>query len=402
MDFSQVRRENDQHLAGKINQIRSAEEQSVLEPFARAYLGMFYDIDNSLDCDERVALLASSNLAEAILEGFEATVKNSIAATPHEIGAELARGKELAQGYVILAGMDRLAKQDRLSEVSNDTLRSALCFTYSNNITHQHHWLDTLLDTPEIAIPAFSAFWAELMKQDAHILPGLKKHLLEDKRQEHTKQLVLPVLQNWQTCRIKLFKPLLRQALFNADLTELLIIARQKIDQEKLPDENQRVFWLATAFLISPDIFEQVLANYIGRLKQKVLPLLDFVMNTLTHQQEQTVISAKAIAQLLRIIAPIFPPQFHVYGTEKILDVNSQNVMFLFHQLSVYPADDKVPALTILRKARVMKIYKKVIDYCEQSEGKRTSGQSEFASFLRHVIDNELVAQKSNRFDSSR
>ena len=401
MDFPQVRRENDQQLSGKINQIRSAEEQSVLKPFARAYLGMFYDIDNSLDCDERVGLLASANIAEAILEGFETTVKNNIAATPQLIGTELAKGNELAQGYVILAGMDRLAKQGMLSEISNSTLQSALCFSYSNNIMHQHPWLDALLDMPDVAIPAFNAFWAELMKQDAHLLPGLKKHLLEDKRKEFIEHLVLPVLQNWQTCRIKIFKPLLQQALFFADHQELLVIARQKIDREKLADENQRVFWLATAFLISPDIFEQVLANYIGRVKQKVLPLLDFVMDTLKQQQAQTVISARAVAQLLRIIAPIFPPQFHVYGVEKILDVNSQNVMFLFHQLAVYPVDEKVAALKILRKARVMKIYKKVIDYCEQLDS-GAACQSEFRSFLCHIIDNELVAEKSNRFDSSR
>lgn len=398
MDFTQVRKENDQSLSGKIELIRSAKEQSVLEPFARAYLGMFYEIDNSLDCDERVGLLASPHLVQAILEGFEATVKNRVVATPQEIGADLARGNELAQGYVILAGMDRLAKQDRLSDISNDTLQSALCFAYSNNIQYQHQWLETLLDMPDVALPALNMFWAELMKQDAHLLPGLKKLLLEEKREEFIAHLALPVLQNWQNCRIKLFKPLIQQALFITNHQDLLVVARQKIDQEKLSDENQRVFWLAAAFLISPDIFEQLLAGYIGRLKQKVLPLLDFVMDTIRQQQGQTIISAKAVVQLLRIIAPIFPPQFHVYGTEKILDVNSQNVMFLFHQLSAYPLDEKVAALKILRKARVMKIYKKVIDYCEKLDS-NAAESSEFRPFLSYIIDNELVVEKSNRFD---
>lgn len=400
MDFSQVRNENDQLLSTKIDQIRSAEEQSVLEPFARAYLGMFYEIDSSLDCAARVELLASPALTEAILEGFETTLNNTAVATPHEIGLELAKDQELAQGYVILAGIDRLARQDRLAEVSNDTLQSALCFAYSNNISHHHSWLAALLGRPDVAIPAFQAFWGALMEKDAHLLPGLKKHLLEDKRQDYIESLVLPVLQNWQTCRIKIFKPLLQQALFFADHQELLVIARQKIDQEKLADENQRVFWLATAFLISPDIFEQLLAGYIGRVKQKVLPLLDFVMDTLGQHQGQAVISAKAIANLLRIIAPIFPPQFHAYGPEKILDVNSQNVIFLFHKLSFYPEQEKAAALKILRKARVMKIYKKVIDYCEQLDHE-ASGQSEFSLFLQHIIDNELVVAKSNRFDSN-
>lgn len=400
MDFSQVRHENDQLLTAKIDLIRSAEEQSVLEPFARAYLGMFYEIDNSIDCPARIELLASPDLAKAILEGFEASLNSFPIATPKQIGEELSKGQELAQGYVVLAAMDRLARQHRLSEVASATLQSAVCFSYSNNIAHSHSWLNSLLDDPEIAIPAFQSFWGALMQKDIHLLPGLKKHLLEDKREDYIKNLVLPVLKNWQACRIKIFKPLLQQALFYADHQELLVIARQKIDQEKLADENQRVFWLATAFLISPDIFEQRLAAYIGRVKQKVLPLLDFVMDTLGQQQGQAVVSAKAIANLLRIIAPIFPPQFHAYGPEKILDVNSQNVVFLFHKLSFYPQDEKAAALKILRKARVMKIYKKVIDYCEQLDHE-ASGQSDFRLFLRHIIDNELVVAKSNRFDSN-
>ena len=398
MDFLQVRYENNQQLSDKIERIRSAEELSVLESFARAYLGMFYEIDNSLSCDERVELLVSDKIAQAILEGFEVTVKNLDIATPKVIGAEVARGKELAQGYVVLAGMDRLAKQDRLSEVSQKTLRSAVCFTYSNNIPHSHSWLAASLRDPDVGIPALDIFWNVLMEKEAHLLPGLKKQLLEDKQPEFIARLSLPVLEAWQSCRIKIFKPLLQQALFFSDHEKMLLIARKKIDQEKLADENQRVFWITAAFLISPDIFDQVLAGYIGRLKQKVLPLLDFVMDTLGHQQSKEVISAKAIAQLLRIIAPIFPPQFHIYGTDKILDVNSQNVMFLFHKLSTYPEGEKAQALKILRKARVMKINKKVIDYCERLDSS-LSDRTEFSQFLHHIIENGLVVEKSNRFD---
>jgi hypothetical protein len=74
--------------------------------------------------------------------------------------------------------------------------------------------------------------------------------------------------------------------------------------------------------------------------------------------------------------------------------------MFLFHQLARYPAEEKRPALDILRKARVMKIYKKVIDYCSQLDGENID-PSGFRDFLRYLIDKELVVEKSNRFDSS-
>ena len=399
MNFAQVRAENEQLLSEKLDEIATGENQSVLESFARAYLGMFYEIDNELTCDERVELLASTDIAGAVLNGFETTVLNTLLPTPDNIAATYVHGEELAQGYVVLAGMDRLAKQDRLSELGNATLQSALCFSYSNHNSHQHTWLEQLLNDSDVAIPAFASFWQVLMAEDIHLLPGMKKLLLEDKRQGFAKDLSLSVLHNWQVCRTKLLKPLLQQALLHADHQQLLVIAREKIDQEKLVDENQRVIWMATAFLLAPDIYEQVLANYIGRLKQKVLPLLDFVMDIFEAQKEQRVISSSAIAQLLRIIAPIFPPQFHSYDEAKVLDVNSQNVIELFHRLAIYPESDRASGIKILRKARVLKIYKKVIDFCEKPEFD-IQGETGFEQFLKHVIENDLIAQKSNRFDS--
>ena len=398
MDFAQVRAENDQRLSGSLNELSSAANQSVLEPFARAYLGMFYEIDNDLSCDERVELLANPEITRAVLEGFEATVLNFTLPTPAEIARKLVDGEEYGIGYVVLAGMDRLSKQERLSELSMATLQSALCFNYSNHNSHNNNWLEQLLDNKKVAIPAFTEFWQVLMENDVHLLPGMKKQLLEGKRKGFAEALSLHVLKNWQVCRTKLLKPLLQQALLHADHQQLLIIAREKIDQEKLFDENQRVLWMACAFILAPDIFEQTLANYIGRLKQKVLPLLDFVMDTFRIQEDKYVISASAIAQLLRIIAPIFPPQFHSYEQAKVLDVNSQNVLALFHRLATYPVDEKTKAIRILRKARVLKIYKKVIDFCEKPEI-NIQDEAGFKIFLRYVIDNQLIIEKSNRFD---
>lgn len=399
MDFAQVRAENDQRLSGNLDELSTAVNQQVLEPFARAYLGMFYEIDNDLGCDERVELLANPEIAQAVLKGFESTVLNITLPTPAEIAEKLINGNEYGIGYVVLAGMDRLTNQGRLSELSNATLQSALCFNYSNHNAHNNNWLEQLLDDNKVVIPAFTDFWQVLMANDVHLLPGMKKQLLEDKREGFAEALSLHVLKNWQVCRTKLLKPLLQQALLHADHQQLLIIAREKIDQEKLFDENQRVLWMACAFLLAPDIYEQVLANYIGRLKQKVLPLLDFVMDTFRVQEEQRVISASAIAQLLRIIAPKFPPQFHSYEQARVLDVNSQNVMALFYRLAIYPDDEKAEAIKILRKARVLKIYKKVINFCEKPNIDIQVSNG-FKQFLKYVIENELIVEKSNRFDT--
>ncbi len=120
------------------------------------------------------------------------------------------------------------------------------------------------------------------------------------------------------------------------------------------------------AFLLSPDEFAQILANYIGRLKQKVLPLLDQVMYLLEPENRERIdFTPMVFAQLLRITAPIFTPQVHSYGNSGAIDVNSRNVIRLFYQLAIHPGQDASSAIKWLAKVRVMKIYNSVIKHAQ-------------------------------------
>jgi hypothetical protein len=155
---------------------------------------------------------------------------------------------------------------------------------------------------------------------------------------------------------------------------------------------------------LSPEEFGQHLANYIGRVKQKVLPLLDFMMKVeASDSGSQIQFSPMMDAQLLRIIAPIFPPQEHSYGHMGGIDVNSRNVMRLFHKLATDPHPEAPEAITWLRKVRVMKIYTNVIKHAEQLQKKIRGNDSyqvpDFASYLAELEQDDKLIQRRNRFD---
>ena len=58
----------------------------MLIPFAKAYLGMFYVIDKALAEEDKVKLLANTELAEAVLAGFVAILNREGLPSVEQIG----------------------------------------------------------------------------------------------------------------------------------------------------------------------------------------------------------------------------------------------------------------------------------------------------------------------------
>ena len=406
VNFEVTRLENDKLLSDQIEKIRSAEDVGTLEPFARAYLGMFYEIDKQLPAYEKVKLLANEPLAEAILEGFVAALQREDIPSPAEIGSHMAQGKYYGLGYVVLAGIDRLVseKQNALATLPPHILQAALCLHFSNTTQHQDSWADTLLDDKDIVVPALSAFWHALIESNSFLMPGLSQIIDVENRDSHAAVLVPQLLHEWHYVNSKTFKKLLFTAIQHVDADTLQQLARQHLDNELVKSDIKRVYWHALAFFLAPELRAQQLANFVGRLKQKVLPLLDFSMTLLNMDAPITRrITAVTVAQLLRIIAPVFPPQEHSYGSFGDLDVNSQNVMRLFHHLAVTDSEDVTDALRLLRKARVLKIYNGVIDYVgtlqKQKQAATVKAVPEFDEFIEYLKQHDKLSGRSNRFD---
>ncbi|TDX98143.1 hypothetical protein [Thiohalophilus thiocyanatoxydans] len=404
--FAQARRENDERLLGQLDALRNGEDMQVLEPFARAYLGMFYEIEDELAPAEKVAILANREVSDAVLAGFVAALQRDDIPPPYEIGERLARDESIPGGYVVLAGMDRLMQidPDQLEQLPDSILQSALCFHFANQTSQHDEWFDKLLADIAISAPALNGFWQGLINKNAQMLPGLRKLLDDPGCADLNREVLLPILIRWQSCKMKTFKELIFAVLRYAEHDELLQATRDMVnDPNGIKEENKRLYWLAIAFLLSPEEFAQDLSTYIGREKQKVLPLLDFMMRVSGPDAETGIeLSPMMDAQLLRIIAPIFPPQEHSYGHLGGIDVNSRNVMRLFHRLATDTRSEAAEALKWLRKARVMKIYNNVIKHAEQLQKKISRDECpvpDFASYLEGLENSNDLIQRRNRFD---
>lgn len=407
LDFELTRSENDEQLLPQLESIRSGENFQALIPFAKAYLGLFYVIESELPAVDKIKLLANKELAEAIIYGFKASVLRDDIAAVEKIGEALAKQQEFAEGYVIMAGLDLLTADSMgaIESVNKKILESAIAFQYSNKTNHQNHWFEYLLkEHKEIVLPALGKYWSAMLQNEASYIPGIKLVLSDSPDIEVVQYTVLLLLEHWQNCKAKILFQLLQLAFKHADSKEFLAVTERVLSQDEKLNEKTRLYWLATAFLLAPEKYSARLSDYVGRVKLKIMPLLDFVTVIITAKDKVKIdVSDKLVVQLLRMIAPIFPPQHHVYGALGGLDINSRNVMLIFYTLVCSDSKTVTKEIKSLRKARVMKIYSDVIDNLLELHIRKNNEKDfvlpDFDSYIKYLVDHNMLDGRSNKFD---
>ena len=411
MDFDLTRRENDEQLLPQLESIRSGENFQALVPFAKAYLGLFYVIDSELAAVEKIKLLANKELADAVLDGFKASLLRADIPTVEQIGEAMAKQEEFSEGYVILAGLDLLTavSMAEIESLKQAILESAIAFQFSNKTNHPNQWFDYLLkEHKEKALPALGKYWSVMLQNKATYIPGRNLVLSDTPDIEVVQHTVLLLLEHWQNCKAKVLFQLLQLAFKYAEANEFLavterVLSRDENTDEKL-NEKTRLYWLATAFLLAPEKYSAKLSDYVGRVKLKIMPLLDFVTLIIRNKDKVSIdVTEKLVAHLLRMIAPIFPPQHHVYGALGGLDINSRNVMLMFYTLVCSDNKEATKEIKVLRKARVMKIYSGVIDNVLELHMRKNNEEGfvlpDFDSYIKYLVDNHKLDGRSNKFD---
>lgn len=406
MDFELTRSENDEHLLSQLESIRTGENIQALIPFAKAYLGMFYIIDSELETKEKVKLLANNELAESIFSGFLASLSLPNLPSISEIGYAAASKKEFAEGYVILAGLDLVAEKS-LTDINNlslDIIEKAVGFHFSNKSGYSDIWFEYLLvEHKDKILPALSQYWIAMLKNNAVYLPGKNLVLGDHPDIDVVQYCVLSLLENWARCKAKILSHLLFLAFKYSEVHEFLKVCEHAIEHDEVLNEKTRLYWLVAAYFISPDKYFARISAYVGRVKLKVMLLLDFVVLLINEPDLNIKLSNKVVIQILRIVAPIFPPQYHVYGTLGELDINSKNVMLLFYYLACSNDKDADNDIKTLRKARVLKIYSGVIDNLLELHIRKNNEQNYvvpgFEGYIKILVQDNCLQGRSNKFD---
>lgn len=357
-----TRLENDRTLLPRLEAIQRGEDIESLERFAKAYLGMFLDIDNSIPPQERIVILANPELAKAIRHGFAAVLDRGVFPDEQTIADAMMDERPIAIGYVLLAALDLFANESRyaVDTLPAATIRAAICLHYAAKTELRDKWFEQILRSrqDEVAL-ALTAFWQVLIARDCDHLPGLYQIIRNSEFDNISRRVVLPILARLQHCRKAVLRDLLQAAFRVCDHIELQRVCESALDNWNRADPGRYVLWLTSAFLLQPETHAFALAEYCGLSKEKILPLLDFSVLVLQGDGGQRLaLPAAAYARLLRIIAAKFTPQLDRY--DKLSDI-TQKLMYLFYRLTIVDDTETATAIRQLEQIRVMKLYKNIL-----------------------------------------
>lgn len=399
MDFAHTRQENDATLFNRLDAIRDGRDLAVLEPFARAYLGLFYDIDSRVPAAARIDLLANPALAAAIKQGLISLLHRPDLPNPDDIARAMLKHETPAMAYAVLAGISLQAAlhSDAVYALPEAGLKSAVCLHHAISTFHEDNWYEPLLiQKPQLAAEALLSMWRVLLDEKQNFLPGLRPVLKEPSLAPLFRRVAAPLLKSWRHCRHGVLLQILGQALRVVDRQVLLDTARTVLSDRGDMTQRNQVYWHATAFLLAPEEHGQAMINFMGQEKTKLLPLLDFVIAQLEAESGKPVsLSAMGYACLIRCLAQKFTPQVDLH--DNLGEITSK-VLWLFYRLACFSSAEGGEALLWLQRIRVLKLYSDIFvavaNYQAQAE------KPDYETFVQTLRDQGRVRMKRNWHDA--
>ena len=393
-----TRDENDQRLADQHKVLGSGQALELLEPFAKAYLGLFIEIDSTFAPEQRVRFIAGDELADAVMQGLSRVITLDNFPSAVEIGEKMAEGKRLEFGYVVLVSMDLLVnrmatEKQAFSKLKPQALSAALCFSYANSCDFRNTWVSKLIDYDRnLVMQTLQQFWVVQMDKGVRYLPGLAEQLKTKQGQQMVGEIILPILSGWTGYKKKTLNILLTIALRYANSEKLLPIIENIITGNKTINPQMHILWLTSAFILEPDHYWQQMVDYTYRSKEKLLPLLDFSIVLL----DEITLKAGTLTKIIRLIAPKFPPHIDDFGE---LAANPQKTLRLFYELA--NREQSISnELHWLRCARVMKIVSPILDETEALNRKKQQQKTivDYNGFLSNLLKNGNLKERRSRF----
>ncbi len=393
-----TREQNNQRLANQYEAIANAEALELLEPFAKAYLGLFLEIDNSFSPEQRIRFIAGDTLVDAVMQGLARVIVLNSFPTATEIGKKMAEDECLDFGYVVLVSMDLCIKRtatskEAFSSLSPQALSAALCFSYANSCDFRNTWVSKLIEYDrDLVTLTLQQFWLSQMDKGVRFLPGLSEQLRTKQGQQLVGDIILPILSGWTGYKKKILNILLAIALRYADAEKLLAVIENILATEQSLNPRMRMVWLTSAFILRPDDYWQQMVDYTYRSKEKLLPLLDFTIALL----DEITFETDTLTKIIRLIAPKFPPHIDDFGE---LAANPQKTLRLFYELA-NREQNIVGELQWLRSARVMKIVDPILDEVELLNRQKQHQRNlpDFDIFLTNLLNNGKLKERRSRF----
>ena len=248
-----------------IDKMRSGELKWIVGP-ARAYLNMYYDLDRDASPEERLEEWLGTDLCEAALKGFEATLHREDLPSADQIAQSYAKSNVWNFVFPMLAGAgQRLQNATGFNDLPSDIL-SALLIASDHELISSRETFDGLDEALR-----------ELLRQNEADYKAHLRRMFEpmfDARREHihdlyrftrvpadkplSSHLSVEWLERFSDLPLQIERSLAEGVLHSSANTRnelmprLVEVARQRVDLNE-PEGDRRSYWLGIQFCIDFD-----------------------------------------------------------------------------------------------------------------------------------------------------
>jgi hypothetical protein len=300
------------------NELTKGNHLKATEDIAKAYLGLFYDIDESLAPEDRVAALVGQKLQQIAIESLSATIKKNAIPTPRQISDLHANeNKEYRLEHILVAQADFSFRADpKLSDISIAIAQSTLA---------SFHW----------ELYASSRIGTECQKRLQKIVfadPKLKEDFIRDTIEPYLRvgkthvsglyrisrnlefsdiagKLALEWISTFEKMSNESLAELLSAAIQYAPRKELVELVEKNVSAKAWrSDEKRREIWLSALFLLNFEVHAGLLSAYASEDPSRIWPFRDIVAGETRNRQAWPRLSDLQNHFLINIFGPHWPP----------------------------------------------------------------------------------------------
>lgn len=288
---------------------------SVLHNLAIAYFGRYYDVHGDTPLDRLQDYFDHDNeLIDACISGFKNVLyRNDIPAVDKIIDLKI-KGDVHYILLPCLAGAKEFSKDiaENVLSLSEEVQNSLIGFHYTYGENDSPGWFDCLVrKRPEMVARVLVVYISKMMKKAKGHIEGIYSLARNEAYEKVARQAVLPLLAavpiRLSKDRLWVLENLLKAAIRIYGKADILPLIEQKL-QFKQMNALQRVYWLASGFVLSPAGYSTNLFGYIGNNKARVQQLSCFFQKD-DREGFSIKIPECGLAKLIDLFAPICSPE---------------------------------------------------------------------------------------------
>jgi len=348
-ELNEIRARNSARLKPMLDQVRAGSDCQLLIPYAKAYLGLFLNIDNSLTPDERLASFVDEALLPDIYQGFEASLQHN--AYPQADDFSIDGNDELRERcWIILATIERGLASDGNTYLESLPLairKAAICFVMTLEQGERPQWPVYYAQHFQQELEqALIESWTGEPAARSDYLSGMDWYFNHVDTPDP--ELIYWLASHWRRANYRGFYHLLSLAVEHGEPARLSELVEQALHQDFTI--RIRMLWCGTGLVSDPEHYANRMQMLCGFNKEKIVPLLDFCVTALGYIDDP-LRRGRISAALIRIAGPKFPP---FDDSDPIV----AKLQYLLVVLSQCPPNERQQLIEELLKVRVLRAYK--------------------------------------------